>query len=120
MDAEPYFWLQPLVTGLGALAVLLGAGLTVRQRYRADRKEQWWVRTQWGLDLVVSGDEDKLVLGLEVLAQQAVAHVADREDAAFIDQVLTPVTDDYLRVLDGPSERGDNDHDTDPGGADHG
>ncbi len=73
----PYFWLQPAVTGAAAILVLLGAGLTIRQRYRADRKDQWWKRTQWAFDLLLTGEEDREVLGLLVLAQQAAAKAAD-------------------------------------------
>ena len=107
MSPEPWFWLQPAVTGGGAVLVLLGAGITVRQRYRADRKDQWWTRTQWALDLVVSGDEDSVVLGLQVLAQQAAARTADAEDASFIAEVLTPLVDSYA----GPDDTGEADVD---------
>ena len=83
----PYFWLQPAVTGAAAIFVLLGAGLTIRQRYRADRKDQWWKRTQWAFELLLTGEEDREVLGLLVLAQQAAAKAADTEDGAFIADV---------------------------------
>jgi len=100
----PYFWLQPAVTGAAAILVVLGAGLTIRQRYRADRKDQWWKRTQWAFDLLLTGDEDRQVLGLQVLAQQAAARAADNEDAAFIAEVVTPLVDDYLQTDDTEQE----------------
>ena len=89
----PYFWLQPAVTGAVAILVLLGAGLTIRQRYRADRKDQWWKRTQWAFELLFTSDEDREVLGLMVLEQQAAAKAADKEDSAFIAEVVQPVVD---------------------------
>jgi bisphosphoglycerate-independent phosphoglycerate mutase (AlkP superfamily) len=67
----------------------------VLQRYRADRRDQWWKRTQWALDLVVSGEEDAVVLGLQVLEQQVAARTADAEDASFIAEVLEPLVDSY-------------------------
>lgn len=91
----PYFWLQPVVTGVGATLVLVGAGITVRQRYQADRKDQWWKRTQWALELLLRRDEDSVLLGLEILTQQVSAKVADSEDAELIAQVLTPWVDSY-------------------------
>lgn len=100
LSSEPWFWLQPAVTGGGALLVLLGAGATIRQRYRADRRDQWWRRTQWALELVVSGDEDAVVLGLQVLEQQVEARTADAEDATFIAEVLGPLVDSYNRTGD--------------------
>jgi len=96
----PYFWLQPAVTGAAAILVLLGAGLTIRQRYRADRKDQWWKRTQWAFDLLLTGDEDREVIGLLVLAQQAAAKAADTEDGAFIAEVVQPVVDAYMQTDD--------------------
>lgn len=115
---EPYFWLQPAVTGGAALLVLLGAGLTVWQRYRADRKDQWWTRTQWALSLVVSGEEDQTVLGLQVLAQQAAARAADKEDGNFIAQVLGPLVDSYRETGDTETDAASGDpavamHDSD-------
>lgn len=91
----PYFWLQPVVTGAGATLVLVGASITVRQRYQADRKDQWWKRTQWALELLLRRDEDSVLLGLEILTQQVSAKVADSEDAKLIAQVLTPWVDSY-------------------------
>jgi len=96
----PYFWLQPAVTGAAAILVLLGAGLTIRQRYRADRKDQWWKRTQWAFELLLAGDEDREVLGLMVLEQQAAAKAADKEDSAFIAEVVQPVVDAYMQTDD--------------------
>jgi len=96
----PYFWLQPAVTGGAAIFVLLGAGLTIRQRSRADRKDQWWKRTQWAFDLLLTREEDHQVLGLQVLAQQASAKAADKEDGAFIAEVVTPLVDEYLQKND--------------------
>lgn len=104
MAPAAYFWLQPAVTGLGAGAVLLGVGVTVRQRHKADRKDQWWKRTQWALDLLMTRDEDAIVLGLDVLRQQVIAKVADREDAAIIADVIEPWVDSYRSDVDTDDE----------------
>ena len=71
---------QPVATVASALLVLAAALLTVRQRDRADRKDQWWKRTQWALDLVLTGDEHARVLGMSVLQQQVESTLADEED----------------------------------------
>lgn len=103
----PYFWLQPAVTAAAAAVVLLGAAITVRQRYRADRKDQWWKRTQWALELMLDSDEDRQVLGLQVLDQQTGARVADGEDQRFVVEVVLPLTEYYLRNLDSDSAEQD-------------
>lgn len=105
----PWFWLQPAVTGLAALLVLAGAAVTVRQRHRADRKEQWWVRTQWALELLLTGEQDREVLGLQVLSQQALATAADGEDAQFIADVVAPLVDEYLSRVDTGEQPGPDD-----------
>ena len=103
-DLPPYFWLQPAVTAVAAVLVLLGAAITVRQRYRADRKDQWWKRTQWALELMLDRDEDRQLLGLQVLDQQTGARVADGEDRRFIVEVVQPLTEYYLPNLDSDAD----------------
>lgn len=93
-------WLQPAATLLSAALVLTGAGLTIRQRRRADAKEQWWLRTQWALDLLVSGRSERALLGAQVLAHQVQWPTVDAEDAALLSGVVTPTVDGYLRGLD--------------------
>jgi len=74
-----------------------GAGA---ERYRADRKDQWWKRTQWAFELLLTSDGDREVLGLMVLEQQAAAKAADEEDSAFIAEVVQPVVDAYMQTDD--------------------
>lgn len=80
----PAEWWQVLAA-LGPLAVLLGAALaaligwnTLRQRTaadaraltqksEADNRSEWWKRTQWALDAVLSGDKKRGTVGLKVL-----------------------------------------------------
>lgn len=94
-SAPAYIWLQPAATVAGASLVVIAAVITLRQRSTADRKDQWWKRTQWALDLLLTGDEDSVVLGLDVLEQQVRARVADREDKLLVADVLTPWVDSY-------------------------
>lgn len=106
---EPYFWLQPAVTAASAVLVLIAAGITVRQRFVADRKDQWWKRTQWAFDLLLTQDEDSVVLGLDVLTQQMRTTVADKEDATMVADVITPWVDSYQRAQHTDREGGADD-----------
>lgn len=114
MDADT--WLQPTATLVSAALVLLGAGMTIRQRRRADRKEQWWSRTQWALDLLVSGRSERALLGAQVLAHQVQWPTADDEDAALVRDVVTPTVDGFLRGLDTTWPSDDTDKDDEPEG----
>lgn len=95
VSAAPYFWLQPLATTAGAALVLTAAVVTLQQRVRADRKDQWWRRTQWALERLLSDDEDSVVLALEVLRLQVKNRVADQEDGLLVVDVLVPWVDTY-------------------------
>lgn len=108
-----YFWLQPLVTGVAAMLVLIGAGITVWQRNRADRKSQWWDRTRWALELTIDADDERQFLGFTVLAQQVSVNAADQDDPAFVTEVVQPRVDAYLAA-------GDNGDDGSPTGVDSG
>ncbi len=57
------------------------ATATVTQRYRADRRDQWWKRAQWALDLTLSDDEFSQIVGwaaIEQLTESRDANKADR------------------------------------------
>ena len=87
------FWLQPAATLTAALLVLLSAGLTVRQRSRADAKDQWWKRTQWAIDLALDPvDPLRQEVGLIAVDEQAGSRLSDVEDA----QLITAVSSNAL------------------------
>lgn len=113
-------WLQPLATVLAAALALTGAGLLVRQgraaahqraeadrltldqRDAADRKEQWWSRTQWALELSFSDVDAERELAYEVLAQQGASTLADEEDLALLEAVAVL---SYGEPVDGDPEQ---------------
>lgn len=99
----PWSWLQPALTAVAAALVLAGAVLTIRQRTRADRKVQWWVRTQWALDLVCRDDSFSQLLGVNVLAQQLRSDAADAEDERLIREAAQPSVDLGWASSAGPS-----------------
>jgi hypothetical protein len=77
---------------LAAVLVLAGVFLTIRQKDRADRKEQWWKRVQWSADAVASVDEARRCIGLSALTALISATTAIEDDdvgllQAIIDQV---------------------------------
>jgi hypothetical protein len=85
---------------VGSLA-FIAAVLGVAQKWRADRREQWWSRTQWALDQL-AGDEDARTVGLLVLGHQADSRLADEEDWKMLDAVAD-------LILTEDEETGDND-----------
>lgn len=59
--------LGPVATGAAALVALAVGIATIRQRDRADRREQWWRRAEWALGLTLSGDAEAIRRGYAVL-----------------------------------------------------
>ena len=91
--------LGPVATGAAALVALAVGIATIRQRDRADRREQWWRRAEWALGLTLSGDEEAVRRGYAVLD-----HLV-RSDLA---------TDDERGLLRAASELGLNTPDLPP------
>lgn len=74
--------LGPIATALAALVALSVGIATVRQRRDADRRDQWWKRTQWALDLCLNSEEDdaQAAIGfavLQVLAGSPMGHLEE-------------------------------------------
>lgn len=82
--------------GAAAVAAALVAFIGVLrasavQRENA-RKDQWWDRTKWAVDLVLSGDEASANVGLAALAAITEAEGFDRDEINF----LRRITDLFL------------------------
>ena len=78
-------WLQPLATVLGAIILGAAAFFTLRQKARADaaelrqfqvalahqrevdRRESWWKRAQWAIDLSLSDQDASRLIGAQVM-----------------------------------------------------
>lgn len=75
-----------------ATAVLLVGWLSVRQKQRNDRKEQWWKRVQWAADLILSAQEAERVVGMATLvAVIKQADQLDEDDAALLQAIIDVV-----------------------------
>ena len=51
--------LGPIATGLAALVALIVGTVTIAQRSRADRCDQWWKRAQWAIDAMFDAAEKR-------------------------------------------------------------
>ncbi len=95
--------LGPVATGVAALVALAVGLVTVRQRREADRRDQWWKRAQWALDLVLSPSESepRAAVGFAVLERLAMSDLARREELLVLEAAwqvwLFPVPEDQVR-----------------------
>lgn len=57
--------LAPLIAVLAALVAVL----SLRQKRNADRKAEWWKRTQFAIELLVSGELPRVLTGNDLLSK---------------------------------------------------
>ncbi|MCC2318312.1 antitoxin [Cellulomonas chengniuliangii] len=77
--------LGPAATLVAGLVAGVVAYLAIAQRRRADAKAEWWRRTQWALDEVLSGEPDRRRVGVAVLYRLAESELATPEDLEVFD-----------------------------------
>lgn len=72
--------LGPVATGVAALVALAVGIATVRQRDRADQRDQWWKRAQWALELTLSPHDELARRGFAVLGHLARSDLAAEDE----------------------------------------
>lgn len=92
-------WLQitaasaPLVTLLATMVAAAIALVTLVQRHRADKRDQWWKRAQWAMDLAIEGDLPSKEVGVRALKQLGESKLLAREEEEFLYRVGEAVQD---------------------------
>ena len=106
--------LGPVATGLVALVALVVGTLTVLQRSRADRRDQWWKRAQWAIDLTFAGQAERQKLAFRVLGVLGESKLASAEELRILDSLaadelrpLSPGSAEHGRI--DPGDTGDDD-----------
>lgn len=88
-------WGQWLTSpGFGGAAAVVAAVLALIGVRRASavqrqnaRKDQWWDRLKWAVDLVLSGDEARANAGLAALTAITQAHGFDQDELNFVERI---------------------------------
>jgi hypothetical protein len=86
-------WLQyvgafaPLSTLVAAVIAGWIAWRTLSQRREADRRDQWWQRTQWAIGLAMDPDFSRAVVGLVALKHLAGSDLCTEEDYEMLDKI---------------------------------
>jgi hypothetical protein len=75
-----------------AAVAFLGVRLGVAQKWRSDRREHWWSRTQWALEQLSLGEERRII-ELLVLASQLTSSIAADDDRALVFGIASMVRD---------------------------
>ncbi len=103
-------WLQ-YVAAFAPLSALLAAVIagwiawrTLAQRREADRRDQWWQRTQWAIGLAMDPDFSRAVVGLIALKHLAGSDLCTAEDYEMLDKIGGAKID-ALTLSEGSAER---------------
>ena len=81
--------LGPIATGLAAIVALTVGLVAIIQKSRADRRDQWWKRTQWAIEQTFTDDEDRQALGFRVLQVLADSELASPEELLVLASLTT-------------------------------
>ena len=83
-------WLRYAAAFAPLLAAVIAAWIawrTLAQRRHADRRDQWWKRTQWAIDLAMDRDFSRAIVGLVALKHLAASDLCTDEDYEMLDKI---------------------------------
>jgi hypothetical protein len=86
MTLDDLLKLGPVATALAAIVALIVGWITVRQKTNADRRDQWWKRTEFALGWAFGEDSDpaRKRVGMSVLVYQGQSILAKRDERQFL------------------------------------
>ncbi|MDQ0620318.1 hypothetical protein [Arthrobacter globiformis] len=83
-------WLRYAAAFAPLLAAVIAGWIAWRalaQRREADRRDQWWKRTQWAIDLAMDRDFSRAIVGLVALKHLAASDLCSDEDYEMLDKI---------------------------------
>jgi hypothetical protein len=111
--------LGPVATGAAAMMALAVGVATIRQRDRADQREQWWKRAQWALELTHADDAALTTRGYAALEHLARSDLATADEQRLLEALLeVGLRPDDARAEDGDGALGGRDEEEVSGGPD--
>ncbi|MGN7251556.1 MULTISPECIES: hypothetical protein [unclassified Arthrobacter] len=83
-------WLRYAAAFAPLLAAVIAGWIawrTLAQRREADRRDQWWKRTQWAIGLAMDRDFSRAIVGLVALKHLAASDLCTDEDYEMLDKI---------------------------------
>ena len=74
-------WVTLIVGGDFSQRAAIGVIVTWQQKNRADRRSEWWRRTQWAFERTFSAEDHQRDLGWRMLATLMKSKLATRDEA---------------------------------------
>ncbi len=104
--------------GFGGAAAVAAASIayagvvrSVRSQREATRRQQWWERARWALDLTLSDDSTTRTIGLEVLDALGSSEFATEHEFDLVDAATAPTLEAYASSAAPRADRGAADAD---------
>lgn len=89
---------------LAAVIAFAGVSRNLKAQRNANRKQQWWERARWALDLTLDDDSSTRAVGFEVLDALARSEYADEHEAEVIDAAVSATLAAYAEQDDEQDE----------------
>lgn len=83
-------WLRYAAAFAPLLAAVIAGSIawrTLAQRREADRRDQWWKRTQWAIGLAMDHDFSRAIVGLVALKHLAASDLCTDDDYELLDKI---------------------------------
>lgn len=78
-----------------ATIAFIGVARSVKAQRDTARKQQWWERAKWALDLTLSADSVSRTIGLEVLDALGHSEYAGEHEYDLVDAAVAPTLEAY-------------------------
>lgn len=92
--------LGPAATAVAAIIAFAIGLATIVQRGRSDRRDQWWKRAQWALDLTLDEDPNRRAVGFAALEVLAESELARKEEIRLLEVAWLPELDSAEDALE--------------------
>jgi hypothetical protein len=84
-----------LAAVVAAVVAFIGVSRTVKAQREATRRQQWWERARWALNLTLDDESSTRAVGFEVLDALANSEYAEEHEAEVIDAAVNATLEAY-------------------------
>jgi hypothetical protein len=96
--------LGPIATATAAIVALVVGTITIHQRTWADRREHWWKRAQWSLELVMSNDPLEQRVGVNALNYLSKSELTKQDEALMLSAAIDAFMEEKDSEIGGDDE----------------
>lgn len=99
-------WVTLIVGSLAAIGVIV----TWQQKNQADRRSEWWRRTQWAFERTFHEDNVQAELGWKMLNALVSSRLATSDDSDIVQVIAEHAVLRALQVIEEVGDDGEGEH----------